>query len=50
MCEQHLQLYSIDIIIEHFLVQLKMLRDLKRVYNENNPSTPIKEITSLRAL
>ena len=47
-CKQHLQLYSMDINIEHFLVQLKMLRDLKRVYDENNSSTPIKEITSLR--
>ena len=49
-CEQHLQLYSMDINIEHLLVQLKILRDLKRVYNENNPSTPIKEITSLHTL
>ena len=43
--QQYLQLYSMDINTEHFLFQLKML-DLKQVDNENNPSIPIKDITS----
>ena len=45
-----LNLYSVDINIEQFLVQLRMFRDLKRMYNENNPSTPLIDVTSLRTL
>ena len=47
---EELNLYSMDINIEQLLVQLRMLADLKRMYNENNPTTPLKEVTSLRTL
>ena len=48
--QEHLHLYSINIDIERFLVQLRMLCDRKQIYNDNNPTTPIKEITNLRTL
>ena len=43
-----LGMYSKDINIPHLAIQLKMLPDLVRAFNENNPATAIKEVTTLR--
>ena len=45
-----LQIYDNDVKIDHLIAQLKMLSDLVRTYNEQNPATHIKEITKLSAL
>lgn len=44
---EQLILYSMDINIEQLLVQLRMLGDLKRMYNDKNPTTPLRKITNL---
>ena len=43
-------MYSKDINIPHLAIQLKMLPDLVHAFNENNPATAIKEVTTLRTL
>ena len=43
-------MYSKDINIPHLAIQLKMLPDLVRAFNENNPATAIKNVTTLRTL
>ena len=45
-----LQLYHNDVDNDRLIVQLKMLPDLVRTYNEQNPATRIKEITKLSTL
>lgn len=45
-----INLYSKEIDIPRLKIQLQMLPDLLRTYNEKNPSTPIKRVTSLRTL
>ena len=45
-----LQIYHDDVNIDRLKAQLKMLPDLVRTYNEQNPATCIKEITKLSTL
>ena len=45
-----LQLYHNDVDNDRLIVQLKMLPDLVRTYNEQNPATRIKEVTKLSTL
>ena len=45
-----LQLYCNDVNNDRLIAQLKMLPDLVRTYNEQNPATRIKEITKLSTL
>lgn len=45
-----LHMYRKDVDEQRLCVQLKMLPDLVRTYNERNPATPIKQVTSLRTL
>ena len=45
-----LQLYCNDVNNDRLITQLKMLPDLVRTYNEQNPATRIKEITKLSTL
>ena len=45
-----INLYSKEIDIPRLKIQLQMLPDLLRTYNEKNASTPIKRVTSLRTL
>ena len=50
MCPNGLQLYYNDKDNDHLIAQLKMLPDLVRTYNEQNPANLIKEITQLSTL
>ena len=50
MCPNGLQLYYNDEDNDHLIAQLKMLPDLVRTYNEQNPANLIKEITHLSTL
>jgi len=43
-------MYSKDIDLKRLRIQLKMLTELIRTYNEKNPATPIKKVTNLRTL
>ena len=45
-----LQLYHNDVNIDRLIAQLKMLPDLVRTYNKQNPATCIKEVTKLSTL
>jgi len=45
-----LHMYRKDVDEQRLCVQLKMLPDLVHTYNERNPATPIKQVTSLRTL
>ena len=45
-----LQLYHNDVNIDRLIAQLKMLPNLVRTYNEQNPATRIKEVTKLSTL
>ena len=47
---RELEMYSKDINVPNLTIQLKMLPDLVRAFNENNPATAIKEVTTLRTL
>ena len=43
-----INLYSKTIDIAHLKIQLAMLPDMLRTYNENNPNTRITKVTDLR--
>jgi len=45
-----LEIYKQDVNIDRLTVQLKMLPDLIRTYNEQNPITSIKQVTILTTL
>ena len=47
---EEVNLYSKFIDVEHLKIQLSMLPDLLRTYNENNRSTSIRKVTNLRTL
>ena len=49
-CPNELQLYYNDVDNDQHIAQLKMLPDLVRTYNEQNPANRIKEITHLSTL
>ena len=45
-----IKLYSKEIDIEHLKIQLQMLPELIRTFNENNPAIAVKNVTNLRTL
>ena len=45
-----LKLYSKDVDVDRFLLQLKMLPDLVKAYNETHSSTPVRKVTNVRTL
>ena len=45
-----IEMYNKDIDKQRLAIQLKMLPDLVRTYNERNPVTAIKKVTTLRTL
>ena len=47
---REINLYFEEIDIPQLKIQLQMLPDLLITYNEKNPSTPIRSVTSLRTL
>ncbi len=47
---EEIQLYSKDVDMKRLRVQLQMLPDLIRTYNEKHPATTIKKVTNLRTL
>lgn len=47
-CLEQLTLYSMDVNIEQLFIQLRMFDDLKRMFNDKNPTTTLRKITNLR--
>ena len=47
---KELDMYSKDLDSQHLLVQLQMLPDLIRTYNESHSYTAVRSVTSLRTL
>ena len=47
---EEIKLFSKEIDVERLKLQLQMLPDLLRTYNEKNPATVIKRVTNLRTL
>ena len=45
-----IEMYSKDLDTAHLVTQLQMLPELVRTYNECNPQTSIRRITSVRTL
>ena len=47
---EEIEMYSKDFDKKHLVTQLQMLPELIRTYNECNPQTAIRTVTSVRAL
>ena len=48
--QENLKLYAQDIDIPRLIMQLRMLPDLLKTYNEKNPSVRICKVTNLRTI